>query len=93
MGAGREVDSEACFQGVCEQTPSPFTSRIALPTRSLTGDHTSLFGSGLKHNLAGAQLAPAQARMRACPSRPHFQQVTGLCCHLETFERAVSFRR
>lgn len=61
---------------------------------SRRGDYTSLFGSGLKHALAGRQLAPAQARIRAYPLLgPTSGGSPGLCGHLETFERAVSFRR
>lgn len=68
------MGSETDFKGACGQTPA---RRTSVPSaRSPRGDYMSLFGSGLKHTLAGRQLALAQARIHAYPSGPHFWRVT-----------------
>jgi hypothetical protein len=57
------------------------------------GNYMSLFGSGLKPSLAGRQLASAQHYCMPALSGPTSSRSPDLCCHLGTFERAVSFRR
>lgn len=75
MESGRlkQEHAETYFKGACEPAPSPFARGTSPPSPAPGGgDYMSLFGSGLKDSLAGRQLAPAQARMRADPSGPHF---------------------
>lgn len=52
----------------------------------------SLFGSGLKPSLDGRQLASAQHYCMPALWGPTSSRSPDLCCHLGTFERAVSFR-
>lgn len=66
VGTERDRHSEAYLKGACEQVPSPFpggnlTPLPHPPPAPRGGDYMSLFGSGLKHTLAGRQLALAQA--------------------------------